>query len=124
MSDRRVILPNEAARHGGLTVLVPKGYEDEGFAAPFYCRVPLDMEFTPCMTPLMTPREYERHVVRCTRGHMDIIMALRPSQRNPLFAPGDTAWDPEIRAHMDKVGERMLREGRLEVRPHERAGFS
>jgi hypothetical protein len=33
-------------------------------------------------------------------------------------------WDPEVAAHLRKVGERMVAEGRLEVKPSERAGFS
>lgn len=32
--------------------------------------------------------------------------------------------DPEISAHMKKVGKRMLAEGRMVVKPSERAGFS
>jgi hypothetical protein len=32
--------------------------------------------------------------------------------------------DPEIEEHMRKVGKRMLAEGRWEVKPSEKAGFS
>jgi hypothetical protein len=67
---------------------------------------------------------WQRHVGECARAHMDEIMAARPSQalKGGPFDP--ESWDPEVEAHMRKVGETMLREGRMEVLPHERAGHS
>lgn len=64
-------------------------------------------------------RAYQQHVGRCARDHMDEIHAQRLAERLPAFAP----MDPEIEEHMRKVGDRMKREGRLEVKPSERAGF-
>jgi len=47
---------------------------------------------------------------------------MRPSQRNKGGPFDPESWDPEVEAHMREVGRTMLREGRLEVLPHERAG--
>lgn len=67
---------------------------------------------------------WQKHVGNCARKHMDEILAMRPSQRNKGGPFDPDTWDPEVEAHMREVGRRMLREGRLEVLPHERAGHS
>jgi hypothetical protein len=66
-------------------------------------------------------RAYQAHVGRCAREHMDQINRERLAARAPAF--DEETWDPEIAEHMRKVGERMLKEGRLTVNPNERAGF-
>lgn len=65
-------------------------------------------------------REWQRHVGECARKNMDEIRAK--SKQMAVF--DEENWDPEVAAHMRKVGQRMLKEGRLEVKPEERAGFS
>lgn len=64
----------------------------------------------------------EAGVGRCARNHMDELRSMRLKERMPVL--DDDQWDSEIAAHMKKVGERMLKEGRLTVKPNERAGFS
>jgi hypothetical protein len=61
---------------------------------------------------------WQRHVGKCARANMDKIKAA-----TKLPAAMED-WDPEITAHMRGVGERMIEEGRLEIKPNERAGFS
>lgn len=65
-------------------------------------------------------RAWQKHVGECAREHADAIHAERPSVRLPAVYESP---DPEVDAHMQKVGERMKREGRLTVHPSERAGF-
>jgi hypothetical protein len=88
----------------------------------FRCTVPVNAEGDTCGQLFYESEAaaYQRHTARCAQQHMDVIRALS-SQRTQdgLFEP----WDPEIAAHMAKVGERMKREGRLVVHPSERAGF-
>src|SRR5438552_18365309 len=67
---------------------------------------------------------WQKHVGDCARKHMDEILAMRPSERNKGGPFDPETWDPEVEAHMAEVGRRMLRERRLEVLPHERAGHS
>jgi hypothetical protein len=67
--------------------------------------------------------EWQKHVGWCARKNMDAIretVADIRERRGPL---DPAAWDPEIHEHMQKVGRRMRREGRLVVKPNERAGF-
>lgn len=63
---------------------------------------------------------WQRHVGPCARANLDKIRAVMREQ--PVFSEDN--WDPELAKHMRGVGKRMLKEGRLEVKPHERAGFS
>jgi hypothetical protein len=61
--------------------------------------------------------------LRNARKHAELANEARTErleERMPVF----DEWDPEVAAHMRKVGERMLEERRLEVKPSERAGFS
>ena len=64
----------------------------------------------------------EQGMARCASGHMDEARGERLKERMPIFDP--ESWDPEVERHMREVGKRMLREGRLEVKKSERAGFS
>ena len=66
--------------------------------------------------------QWQTHVGRCARQHMDEIQQMRPSVRNK-----GTMWepqDPDIEKHFRKVGERMQKEGRKVVLPNERAGLT
>lgn len=107
--DGRPAVPRSA------TLYVPSGYEQR---VAFTCNV--------CGAgfPQEQALAWERHVGACARGHMDEIMASSPREqaRGGPFDPEN--WDPEVEAHMREVGRTMLREGRLEVKPRERAGHS
>jgi hypothetical protein len=61
---------------------------------------------------------WQRHVGNCARANMDRIKA---ATKLPAFMED---YDPEISQHMRGVGERMIEEGRLEIKANERAGFS
>jgi hypothetical protein len=67
-------------------------------------------------------KAWQMHVGACARAHVDQIHAESLRTRIPILDPN--SWDPEVERHMREVGERMKREGRLEVKPSERAGFS
>jgi hypothetical protein len=75
-----------------------------------------------CGMTFTRPDVWQRHVGRCARAHMDEIRAESLRARMPVF--DEESWDPEVSEHMAKVGARMKAEGRLEVKPSERAGFS
>lgn len=85
------------------------------------CRVIVEPGKT-CGQVFYDPEAWQRHVGRCARAHMDEIRAESLRRRMPVF--DEENWDPEVAEHMRKVGARMKEEGRLEVKPHERAGFS
>lgn len=129
MSDRKVILPGDAEpRTGGLTIHVPSGYADEQEAAQepgsLVCLVIVDHDKRLMCGKVFGPhrrRAFQRHTGRCARKHMDEIRKAALAHRVPIM--DEAAWDPEVAAHMQRVGERMLREGRLTVHPSERAGF-
>lgn len=75
-----------------------------------------------CGMTFTRPDVWQRHVGRCARAHMDEIRAESIKARMPVL--DDASWDPEIAEHMQTVGKRMREEGRLEVKPNEKAGFS
>jgi hypothetical protein len=83
------------------------------------CRVPVDADGNLCLHPFYEGEEraWRDHVGKCARDHMDAIRANSPRVRHPWSDP--ETWDPEYEAHMKKVGDRMLAEGRLETRPNE-----
>lgn len=128
-----LILPGDVARRGrGLTIHVPRGYEteqdrmaDQEAAGYMICRVIVSAAERVICGRLFEPgeeRAWEKHCGDCAMQHIDEIRAASPRTRMPVFDPN--AWDVEIDEHMRKLGERMRREGRLEVRKNERAGFS
>jgi hypothetical protein len=97
-----------AQRASGL--IVPPEYADR--APAFRCTV-CGMEF-----PSEQRGAWQRHVGGCARANMDKIKA---ATKVPPFMED---YDPEITQHMRGVGKRMIEEGRLEIKPNERAGFS
>lgn len=105
-------------RSGGLTIIVPRGYEDGDVVIVGKCHV--------CGGEFGEGEEqrWQEHVGNCARAHMDEIRAMAPSEANKgtLWDPNE--WDPEVDAHMLEVGRRMRREGRMVVKRSERAGFS
>lgn len=113
MKRKTILMPGE--REGRSPMLyVPKGYE-QGEVAPIGgCYV--------CGTPFFPGDDHVAHFKRCVKENEADLREQSIKKRMPMF-DGDT-WDPEIESHMKKVGERMLAEGRWEVKPNERAGFS
>jgi hypothetical protein len=81
------------------------------------CRVPTGPEDI-CGKPFYPGEElaWQRHVGECARAHMDAIKERSPASRNAWAED----WDPEYSAFMEKVGRRMLAEGRWETKPNER----
>jgi hypothetical protein len=128
---RRIIMPGETRSGGGLvlpggvqpgmrTLAVPREYVDEEQVLVGKCLVP------GCGQTFYRGQEdaWQKHVGWCARRNRDAIeeTIAEIRARRGVLDPG--AWDPEIHEHMQKVGRRMRREGRLEVKPNERAGFS
>jgi hypothetical protein len=107
--------PNRRPAHA-LTILVPHGYDDARIVG--VCHI-CDAKFGEGQE-----QAWERHVGKCARAHIDEIRANTPKakQKGTVFDPD--SFDPEIESYMLEVGKRMLREGRWEVKPNERAGFS
>ncbi len=64
------------------------------------------------------------HLTACAKQHIDSIRAASPQEREKGGPFDPESWDPEVEAHLKKVGEQMLKEGRWTVHPHEKAGFS
>jgi hypothetical protein len=98
-----------------LQILVPRDYATD--PPPIVGRCDL------CELVFYDETEARRHFERNARKHAELANEMRTErlvERMPVF----DEWDPEVAAHMRKVGERMLAERRLEVKPSERAGFS
>lgn len=67
--------------------------------------------------------KWQAHVGPCARAHIDEIRAVVAERRKALAIFDESAWDPELAAHMRQVGKRMKAEGRLVVKKNERGGF-
>jgi hypothetical protein len=109
-SSRRLILPGEKPRKSDLQIVVPRGYET------------IVGQCSLCELVFYDEDEARRHFERNARKHAEMANEMRTQrleERMPVFEE----WDPEVAAHLRKVGERMVAEGRLEVKPSERAGF-
>lgn len=113
-----VILNARGARAASrdLTIILPRSAAQEH--VPFRCTI-CGARFTRSQSEL-----YERHVGKCARQNIDEIRANAPSARRAGTPFDPNNWDPEVQEHMLEVGRRMILEGRLEVKPHERAGNS
>lgn len=126
MDNEKLILPGASAPAGEPQIFVPGQYATHTDDMPeprFICRVPTNREDPRehCGALFFDGQEqrWQAHVGKCARDHEDVIRAH--SMQGTMFDPNE--WDPEIEAHMNKVGERMKKEGRLIVRSNERAGF-
>lgn len=79
-----------------------------------------------CDVPFYSTRDAVAHLQ--TIEHADAVgraRAEREQQKAMLpFIHDPEFGDPEIEAHMRRVGQRMRREGRWTVNPSEKAGFS
>lgn len=84
----------------------------------FVCRVPGPEG--PCGAVFATEAGLVRHLRSCTAAHEGEIRTGSIRHRVPAL----DAWDPEVEQHMRHVGRRMVAEGRMRVKPSERAGFS
>lgn len=64
-------------------------------------------------------QDWQNHVYKCAMDHLPEIMAEREAQkaRMAIFHESD---NPDRDAHLAKVGERMLKEGRLVMKRSER----
>lgn len=122
---RGVVLGQRHSEHP-LTIHVPRGAERDDREIIGRCRVAVNSEGTICGALFFEGQQsaYERHVGECARRHMDVIKAISPQEqrRGGPFDP--ESWDPEVDQHMLAIGRRMLAEGRMTVKPGERAGFS
>ena len=88
--------------------------------ALFVCRIPRGGGI--CGEKFATARSLDAHLRLCTSRHEQEVHTSSLKARMPIF--DEESWDPEVAAHMREVGRRMKAEGRLTVKPSERAGFS
>lgn len=108
-------------RAGGLQIYVPSGHEVEPPQVTGVCHA--------CGARFEEKGQedaWQRHTVRCGKRNLDEIRAAGPRERNrgTIFdeTTSDSPWDPEIAEHLQTVGRRMLREGRMEMLKSERVG--
>lgn len=109
----RIILPNEAPA-GKRALFVPRGYEAGPVVLEGVCHT--------CRERFGKGQEqaWQEHVGRCAREHIGEIMGARAEQKKRMAVFDEETWDPEWAAHQRKVGQRMIREGRLVPKPNER----
>ena len=113
----RLILPGRHQRPGGLTIFVPGSAADK-HEPRFVCRVPQG-DGQVCGQTFETELAWESHMRGCVqRTGEDRMLRDSPRTRMPVFR--EEEWDPEWAAHQRRIGERMLREGRLVQRRNER----
>lgn len=100
-----------------LEIIVPREYAEP---RPLKCNSP------GCLQTFRVSEAslWQRHCVECGVRHLDEIRAIAPSVRDKGTIWDENQWDPEIAAHMRRVGERMLKDGDFEVHKHEQAGHS
>jgi hypothetical protein len=79
-----------------------------------------------CSVPFYSTRDAVSHLQTAEHGdNVEWAREAREHQKRMLAVVHDPEFgDPEIEEHMRKVGKRMLAEGRWEVKPSEKAGFS
>jgi hypothetical protein len=78
-----------------------------------YCSI-CDMDLWGSVGDLQAP------MAACVRANIDEIRAQAPSVKHKGGPFDPENWNPDAEAHLKKVGERMLKEGRLEMLPNER----
>lgn len=62
---------------------------------------------------------WQKHVYKCAMENLDEILAARAEQKKRLAIFHESE-NPDVDAHLAKIGERMLREGRLVMKKSER----
>ena len=119
----KLILPGDERANTGMTLLVPRGYETGAMGEPtMVCRVPVGPgEVCGAAFWPGEERKFQSHVGRCAQEHETEIHNESPRTKLPIF--DEANWDPEVAAHLKKVGARMLKEGRFVMHKSERAGF-
>ena len=110
-------VPNRGARRGGLTIYVPGKYADRP-AVDWVCRVPVNGDGDVCGAVFASEVSLVRHLRECTARHEDLIASGSIEKRIPILASDQ--WSPEAEKHLERVGERMLAEGRWHLKPNER----
>lgn len=118
MSD--LIIPGSTGRRGALTLYLPASAMEE---PTMVCRVPTGLETT-CGALFYPGQEnlFQHHCGDCAKANAEWVQTASIRKRLPFM--DDDWWDPEVAEHMRRLGQRMRDENRLEVKPHERAGFS
>lgn len=110
---RGVILGGGDKPKANLEILVPRGYEDAPPERIGRCLV--------CGQRFYRGEEanYIRHAGPCARKNIDKLQEQRAQEKASIFAP----WDPEVNEHLLGVGRTMRAEGRMTMKPSERAGL-
>jgi hypothetical protein len=110
----RLILPGPQRPSGGLTIHVPRGYERRAVGECYLCGA------------LFAEGDDVRHHMKsCVKAAGHDVQQEREDKKDRLEIFLDpNAWDPEVEDHMRRVGQTMIREGRLTVKKSEKAGFS
>jgi hypothetical protein len=111
-----LILPGEGARRGQRTLHVPRGYETQEEVVLVGTCSTCDRIFH-----RGEEDEWQRHVGWCARQNLPDVLAAREARKSRLEVFSEEAWDPELARHFRRVGDRMLAERRLQMRPNERA---
>lgn len=116
-----IVLPGDA-RRGMATLHVPRGYESDPENAPVLVGVCLVPGCERQGLPFYRGQEdeWQRHAGWCARRNRDEIGAHIEERKEARKIFDPNTWDPEWAAHQKKVGKRMLEEGRLVPKPHER----
>lgn len=111
-----LVLPGDPRAGGRPQLFVPPGYETGREIVLVGVCSTCDRRFY-----RGEEEDWQRHVGKCARQHLPEILAAREDRKKRLAVFQEENWDVELQAHLNKVGERMLREGRLEMKPNERS---
>lgn len=107
-------LPGQRPPRGGLTIHIPAGADVR----------PKTGECFLCGAEFREGDDVVRHMKTCIPAAGHEVQSAEYEKRDRMEIFQEDAWDPEVAAHLRNVGKQMLREGRLEMKPNERAGFS
>lgn len=113
MSRKRHIRPvSPVAERGGLILPASYGQPDPG---------PRVGVCSTCDKRFYAGEEqaWQKHVGQCAMDHLPEILEARAEQKRRM-AIFNESWNPDVDAHLAKVGEKMLREGRLVMHKSER----
>lgn len=125
MSLSRGVVLGGHHRPRGLEIIVPRQYAETVVVGKCMVVVNGDTQQL-CGATFYAGQEerWQRHVGECARRHINEILSCSPRERNRGTPFDEESWDPEVDAHMRKIGQRMLKDGDFEVKPRERAGHS
>lgn len=108
----RLILPGDRPARRPVSVVVP---HDGDRQATGFCGV--------CDVPFYSDRDMRAHLRSGSHRDAMALSVQAEHARKERLAIFHTSADPEVEAHLKVVGKTMLREGRMVVKPSERAGF-